>query len=222
MKLEYVTGCFMATMGWSIPATVACELVVEPNGSQTTIRLANNGIPFYTTTGVVTNPRCIEVPDTNIILGLWDEEQPLGVVRPWYAINLDGVAFSKVTRTSYELRLKYGAFDPLVSTPAIDPVLQADGSENLYIVQFVTQPLAPFRSAIETLGGIVRPFAANHGHMVEMSAATRTQVEALPYVRWVGPLHPAFRLSPLSWAASAKRSPCFPRSGMMSWCLKGD
>ncbi|MCK4342612.1 MAG: S8 family serine peptidase, partial [Phycisphaerae bacterium] len=65
---------------------------------------------------------------------------------------------------------------------------------NVYLVQFVTQPLGVFRTQIEELGGTIRHFMTSHTYIVEMSPAARDAVARLPYVRWVGPYHPAYRL----------------------------
>jgi len=35
---------------------------------------------------------------------------------------------------------------------------------------------------------------AQNAYLVEMDAATRATVGRLPYVRWIGPYHPAYRL----------------------------
>ena len=61
-------------------------------------------------------------------------------------------------------------------------------------MQFETQVLEKYRAAIRFMGGRVQAFLANPAHVVRMSPKVRGQVEALPFVRWVGPFHPAYRL----------------------------
>jgi subtilisin family serine protease len=76
----------------------------------------------------------------------------------------------------------------------VNPALIAGSDTHLFIVQFITQPLEEFKEAITSLGGIVHHYIAQYAYLVEMSETARGQVESLPYVRWVGPYHPAYRL----------------------------
>ena len=66
----------------------------------------------------------------------------------------------------------------------------------LFIVQFHTQSLSVYRERIEELGGTIHRYLPAQAHLVEMDAATRDAVAALPFVRYVGPYHPAFKLEP--------------------------
>ena len=95
---------------------------------------------------------------------------------------------------SYELGLRYAHFDPLEWVPTVEPLLAANVGTNLFIVQFVTQPFEEFQDAIMALGGTVRHYIAQYAYLVEMNDAIMAQVEGLPYVRWIGPYHPAYRL----------------------------
>ena len=82
----------------------------------------------------------------------------------------------------------------MVETPTIESGLSAGTDTNLYIVQFLTQPLEEFKNAIESLGGFVYQYVAQFAYVVEMDENVKSQVESLPYVRWIGPYHPAYRL----------------------------
>jgi hypothetical protein len=170
-----------------IEAAWACH-IVEENGGVTSLRF-QNGQPFHTTSAVVTDATCVAVPTTAVLLGLWNEHPTPQETFSYYAIARNGVDADRVRMTSYDLRLQFASFDPLAGIPAVPPQLQADGTENLYIVQLLTQPLPEFRQAIETLGGTVRNFVANHGHIVEMTPAIRTQVAALPTYHAIAPCH---------------------------------
>ncbi|MHC5113811.1 MAG: hypothetical protein ACYTGP_05225 [Planctomycetota bacterium] len=144
--------------------------------------------------------RTVHVPDTSIQLRLWDAPNDVdGRHQPHYSISLDGESFSTPRATSYELKLAAGDFDPLAAQqgPAVHPELQAGADVNLYIVQFVTQPLQAFRDQISDLGGTVRFFLANHSHIVQMSPDVRDAVEQLPYVRWTGKYEPGYRVEAL-------------------------
>ncbi len=71
---------------------------------------------------------------------------------------MDGQVFSQVRRTSYEIKLRYGQFDPVIATPEIPAELRADSSAQVYIVQFVIQPLRELRELISELGGTMYDF----------------------------------------------------------------
>ncbi len=71
------------------------------------------------------------------------------------------------------------------------------GGCHLYIVQFVTQPLEEYRTAIRSHGGIVREFVESNAYVVEMTEDARARVAQEPFVRWTGPLDPVYRISPL-------------------------
>ncbi|MCX6671956.1 MAG: S8 family serine peptidase, partial [Euryarchaeota archaeon] len=141
------------------------------------------------------NERCISVPDSSIVLKLWDEKLDTGGIAPFYSISLDdGKSYVRTVQPSYEIGLRYAHFDPLMGEPSIKPLLTASDDTHLFIVQFFTQPLQEFQEAITAFGGVVRHYIAQYAYLVEMSESVRTEVEALPYVRWVGPYHPAYRL----------------------------
>ena len=167
-------------------------LVVTPETAGYTLSLDGQA-PFHRTGNEVIDPRLIEVPGTPLRLALWSESLPAGGSAPYYAIGRGGEVLA-VRRTSYELALRYARFDPVKQAPAVGPPLVAAEDANLYLVQFVTQPLEEFRSAVVELGGTVHKYVANHAHFVEMTPGVRNAVAALPFVRWVGPVHPAYKL----------------------------
>ncbi|MCK4871522.1 MAG: S8 family serine peptidase [Phycisphaerales bacterium] len=139
--------------------------------------------------------REVRVPGTSVVLRLWDAADRTGQISPHYAISLDGRSFSKARPTSYQIKLRHGGFEPLTGErPAIEPGFAGGADTNLYIVQFLTQPIPEFREAIEDLGGDVYFFLPRHSHIVRMNPEARDAVEALPFVRWIGEYHPAYRL----------------------------
>ncbi len=150
---------------------------------------------FSTGNRTIINERTIMIPDSSVLIKLWEEQPEKGEIVPYYSISLDdGKTIARTVQPTYQLGLRYTSFDPSLEEPAINPLLKADNDVHLYIVQFYTQPLEEFHQAITLYGGIVRHYIAQYAYLVEMSASVRTEVEALPYVRWVGPYHPAYRL----------------------------
>ena len=160
--------------GWAAPDTPPrSDLVVGSDAGQATLSLGGAD-PFHRTNGDVTNARLIDVPGTATRLAIWEEtevSQGTSQAVPYYAISLDGQTMATVRRTSYELKLRHGDFDPALRAPQVNSMLTAGAETNIYIVQFVTQPLEEFRVAIRELGGTVHHFLANHAHIVEMSAS---------------------------------------------------
>jgi len=143
----------------------------------------------------IINERQIVVPNSNIILRLWDEKTVNGNILPYYSISLDGGnTVVRTVQASYELGLRYKYFDPLLEKPFIESTLEAGEDTHLFIVQFVTQPLEEFHNAITSLGGIVHQYIAQYAYLVKMNENIKYQVEKLPYVRWVGLYHPAYKL----------------------------
>jgi len=138
--------------------------------------------------------RLIDVPNSSVVLALWEEADARGTTVPYYGISLDGRDFVRTAQAWYEIGLRYAHFDPLVAEPTVAPELAADASTHLFIVQFVTQPMEVFAAAIEAAGGTIRQYVARQAYLVEMDSAARLQVAQLPYVRWVGPYHPAYRI----------------------------
>lgn len=116
---------------------------------------------------------------------------------PHFAVSLDGGrSFGRARATSYDLMLRYGAFDPLRDgQPPVPAELSAPADGELWIVQYVTKGLEPWREEIRALGAIDHRFLANHANVWRMDAATAELVQKLPFVRWVGPFHPAYKAS---------------------------
>lgn len=74
----------------------------------------------------------------------------------------------------------------------------------------MTQPLQEFRTTIEACGAKIYKFIANHAYLVKMAPDAREAVAALPFVRWVGPYHPAYRLEDFLRNNRARADELFP------------
>jgi serine protease AprX len=156
--------------------------------------MLEGGEPFHETGSAVHDVRVVVVPGSTILLVLWDEEAPDGTCWPHYGVSYDERSVARLQRTSYDLELRYAWFDPAQGEPAIAEDLRvSDANENVYLVQFVTHPLKPFRDRVRALGGVIYSCQANHAYLVRMSAETRQQVQDLPYVRAVVLFHPAYK-----------------------------
>ena len=135
----------------------------------------------------------IAIPGSNVTLQLGAEQFVNGEMTRIYEIYRDGQLLRQA-EANYELGLRYAHFDPALDLPQVDPFLMADEDVDLYIVQFVTQPLEEFQRDITNLGGAVRHYMAQFAYLVEMDNAVAESVSQLPYVRWIGQYQPAYRL----------------------------
>ncbi len=157
------------------------------------------------------DPRVVRVPDTPTLILLWNEPGAEGRIQPFCGVSLDGHHLDRIARADYEIGLRYACFDPLRDAPTPPDPLRAD-DVSLQIVQFVSPPLEVFRTQITRLGGVVHGATAQWSYLVEVSPDVRRRVANLPYVRWIGPYHPAYRLEETlvaeltTWASGLARA----------------
>lgn len=168
-------------------------LRVSTDGDLRTFTLEGDE-PFHETANGVSDVRLVGVPDSAILLILWDEQDPNGLCVPHYAISHDGVFVTRCQDTTYDLWLGYESFDPAWGEPEIPAELTSpDSDDAVYIVQFVTYPLNAFRQRVRALGGEIHCYQSNHAYLVRMSGEARQRVEALLVVRAVVPFHAAYK-----------------------------
>jgi hypothetical protein len=173
-------------------AAAASEIRVFRDSGGTSI-VADDLGTIHTTQGAVVNERRIDVPGSSVVLVPWDEQDAEGGTTSHYAISLDGRGVQRVTATDYRLKLRYAEFDPLAGAPGV-PAETVNAETRIHIVQFVTQPLDIYREQLAFLGATIHRFLPRHAYIVEMTPEVRDAVAGLPYVRWVGPYEPAYRL----------------------------
>lgn len=97
------------------------------------------------------------------------------------------------------IRLKYATFDPLAGLPPISADLQnspAQGEPSHYLVQFTGPVDASWEQSLNSLGAEVLDYIPDFAFIVEMTPEVAAQASHLDHVRWVGPFHPAYRISP--------------------------
>lgn len=169
------------------------RLRVQGDDGMSSLSLRNLG-NFHSTRNQILDARAVRIPNSEIVIALWNERNAAGHSAPYFAISRDGRTVAQVRETSYDILLRYGRFDPEVRQPQMPQMLAAEDESGVHIVQFVTAPMEEYRERIGALGGTIRKFLANNAYLVEMSAEVRDRVGELPFVRWVGPYHPAYRL----------------------------
>lgn len=118
----------------------------------------------------------------------------------------DGAAFTELMPIDYRIRLRYLSFDPVEAVSAPPAGLAAAPESRLYFVQFVVPPLPPLRAHVESLGGRVLAFQPHCTLVAWLPPESRAALQQEPFVRWIGPVHPAFKLdASLLEAASGGR-----------------
>ncbi|HSK72964.1 MAG TPA: FG-GAP-like repeat-containing protein [Pyrinomonadaceae bacterium] len=191
MSLLLIAANFMNRVDANQPS----PLDVRQEAGSFVLSTAESG-EFYRSARQPLDVKTIDLSESNARVILWNEESA-GRKIPFYAVSLDGNEVSASKETSYELKLRYRKFDPLVDLPDTPASLEAEKQVKgnaPYIVQFVTQPLDEYRNAISKLGGKTYFYLPNHAYIIEMNAETRQQVANLPFVRWVGRYEPAYKL----------------------------
>ncbi len=185
------------TAGLVLAASAAAQgqAALVPDRGANRLELPN-GAEFHRTANPVHGLSTVDVRGGALQVYLWEEELPSGARQSYYAVGRDGSAVAgRVRATSYVVRLRHEQFDPLVDgPPSVPPGLAAGAANRLHLVQFVSAPLPEFREDLTGLGGNVLRFLADHTFIVEMGPQVRAEVARLPYVRWIGPYHPLFRL----------------------------
>lgn len=158
------------------------------------------GLAFHRSSWPVHALRTHPVPGSSLALYTWEEETPTGGRQAYYAYSRAGTAaHGRVRDTTYLVRLEAATFDPLranlAPAPALDQdLMAAEDRTSLHLVQFHGTPLPELRQEVIRLGGQVLRFLSDHTFLVEMDGPARERVARLPFVRWVGPYHPAYRL----------------------------
>jgi hypothetical protein len=94
--------------------------------------------------------------------------------------------------------LQYATFDPLEAEPAIPVELLATTDENspgLYLVQFDAPIEEEWLQAVEATGAQIAGYVPDYAYIVDLDRSMMETMRLLPDVRWIGPYHPAYRMS---------------------------
>ena len=98
------------------------------------------------------------------------------------------------------IRLARTLFDPLQALPDLPARLSYTSAEpaaaSTYIVQFSGPVMPEWKQAITTSGGQLGDYIPDYAFLVHLDGTAKAIVGALPFVRWVGPYQPAYKLSP--------------------------
>ena len=180
----------VGSMGCLAALIVAITL---PAQADQAVGLALGSLPFQNTTNPVLDSRVVAIPNSDGVVAVWSELTAEGPAH-FYAVSLDGQSFSRTFPTTNQIQFRYAQFDPATDAPLIPPELQARAGSSVYVVQFISQPLEAFQNALRDAGATIHAFVAENAVVAQMSPAARDAVAQMEFVRWVGPLHPAYKL----------------------------
>jgi len=96
----------------------------------------------------------------------------------------------------HELRLRYATFDPLGAEPEVSIALCARPMAQLQVVQWLVSPTEEHRATLRALDAEVPAFFPDRSYLVRIDPNRVPQVRTLPFVRWIGAMHPAYKLEP--------------------------
>lgn len=167
-------------------------------GTQEKLRslVTGTGLVFHRTDNQVQGLKTLAVPSTALQLHVWQEVDAAGQRQDFFAYSRGGTELvGRAQATTYQVRLGHVQFDPLRdAAPLVAGLLTADAGNTLSLVQLQATPLPELRESLEREGGKVLRFLTDHTFLVEMNADTKKRVAELPFVRWVGPYHPEYRV----------------------------
>jgi len=99
------------------------------------------------------------------------------------------------------IHLATGAFDPLVAEPAVESWLRAEppnsGESSYYLVQLDGPPTDARKNAVESAGAELIAYVPDNTYIARIAGADVDAVAATRSATWVGPYHPAYKMSPL-------------------------
>jgi hypothetical protein len=127
---------------------------------------------------------------------VWLELTPSNLEKLWAS----GVKFE--IRKAAMLYLGEYHFDPLAGEPSLPVELTANyrpGTLALYLVQFFGRSKDEWFADLEANGVEVLQYVASETYLARMTPRQAARIERLEFIRWVGPYHPAYRISPYLW-----------------------
>ncbi|MGD8441108.1 MAG: sialidase family protein, partial [Holophagae bacterium] len=136
--------------------------------------------------------KVVQPDGANVMFESWQEAG-----RRWTSISKDGgTTWSEPRAMSDVISLRAGTLVPGSSQPVVPKSIPVADDNRVFLVQFETQSLSAWRDQLRGLGAEVLVWVPYNAHIVRMDPELVATVEALPFVRWVGPYEPAYRTDP--------------------------
>ncbi len=100
----------------------------------------------------------------------------------------------------FNIYLAQTTFDPAQYVPPVPAGLSMTDAQaaaaGLYLVQVNGPVLEEWKQALVEAGAQLGPYIPQYAFITKLDQAALAQVQALPFVRWVGAYEPAYKLSP--------------------------
>ncbi len=94
------------------------------------------------------------------------------------------------------VRLAAYTFEPAQGEPVLPAGLRASEDAQVFLVQ-TDGPITPaWTRALESEGAVVYGYIPDHAYLVGMAPAAQARVRLLAGTAWMGPFHPAYKISP--------------------------
>ena len=122
--------------------------------------------------------------------------QMLGMVA-LLLILLPGISLAQSSEGAM-IHLQYASFDPLQGEPEVAAAqLQSlpIAGEATYLLQFTAPVREEWKDAVQRAGAKLYGYVPDFAFIARMDSEARPRVSALPFVRWVGPYYPVYRLA---------------------------
>ncbi len=114
-----------------------------------------------------------------------------------FALPLLSVFATQPAAESPQIRLQYASFDPLKAEPRLPDALQMQFEADkpaMMLVQFNGPVQQAWKEAVEATGARLYDYIPEHAFLTRIDGETAQALRSLPFVRWVGAYHPAYRL----------------------------
>lgn len=153
------------------------------------IATAQSVLPADTTTTVANGELRYQVGE--LVVRRWSVD---GV--PHAALSRDqGRTWQNLANPDDRLHFVLAQFDPLVAPVELPGVFGVPSGNRLFLVQFQTQILEPYRRTLEARGVEVLHYLPENAFFVRGDRAQVLALRQLPFVRWVGDLQNGFKLN---------------------------
>jgi hypothetical protein len=117
----------------------------------------------------------------------------------WISVAGRGVAVPELAAEPSVISLSNGIrFDTRAGGPSLPAALRLEAEAGLpgfYLVQFAGPIEESWKADIEALGGRFHAYIPNYAFVVRLPAEASETVSRLAPVTWIGPYHPAYKLS---------------------------
>jgi subtilisin family serine protease len=97
-----------------------------------------------------------------------------------------------------QIHLQYATFDPLREQPPGHPeesLARSAGAPSTYLLQFTGPVHEEWKTTVEQIGVHLYGYIPDYAFIARLDEALVDNLIALPFVRWVGPYYPEYRLA---------------------------